>query len=277
MTSLPRNTFKQRLNAHERLVGLWLNLTHHAIADHVRGRAAIGLARQPAEMGGRDPERLGVARYRPMFEKMRVQQFLEPPDQIGAGSARRRAAFRCDLARDETEQSRRQPAQDMRPRETPRGEFREDIHRELAHLRRAVQHRGRRQDAAQSFLRHQHLIQKLGDEGHHPALRARPEREAVNRAGRDIDEAHRPQRVASPLDRDLSAAARDQQHLVQAGVPVRRQFPVVQDRTRGDGLAMDDVGDVTRLAKEIVGLDRRPHRSAHVRFVQENVRLIHFL
>ncbi len=33
MTSLPRNTFKQRLNAHERLVGLWVNFTHHAIAE----------------------------------------------------------------------------------------------------------------------------------------------------------------------------------------------------------------------------------------------------
>jgi 2-keto-3-deoxy-L-rhamnonate aldolase RhmA len=33
MTSLPRNTFKQRLVAHERLVGLWVNLTHHAIAE----------------------------------------------------------------------------------------------------------------------------------------------------------------------------------------------------------------------------------------------------
>ena len=33
MTSLPVNTFKQRLNAHERLVGLWVNFTHHAIAE----------------------------------------------------------------------------------------------------------------------------------------------------------------------------------------------------------------------------------------------------
>jgi 2-keto-3-deoxy-L-rhamnonate aldolase RhmA len=33
MTSLPRNTFKQRLAAHDRLIGLWVNFTHHAITE----------------------------------------------------------------------------------------------------------------------------------------------------------------------------------------------------------------------------------------------------
>ena len=72
---------------------------------------------------------------------------------------------------------------------------------------------------------------------------------------RHIDDVHRPQRVVLSVQRRLAAAAFDQQNLVQPRVAVRGQLPVVQHRPRRDGFAMHDVGQISRLAEEVVDVD----------------------
>lgn len=130
----------------------------------------------------------------------------------------------------------------MGPGKIAPGEFGEDLPHGHAYLRRSAHHGRLRQHASQAFRRRQHLIQHFGGDGKHPALGARFECIAVDMADRHVDDAHRPQRLEASLQRRLSAAAFDQQNLVQPRMPVRREFPFVQHRARRDGFAMHDVG-----------------------------------
>jgi hypothetical protein len=143
------------------------------------------------------------------------------------------------------------------------------------HLRSAA-HDGRgRQHAAQSFRRQQHLVEHFGRDGEHPALRPANEREAVHAADRHVHDAHRRQRIRPLLEPRLSAAALDQQELVQPRMAMRLEGPVMQHRARRNGLAMHDIGQIACLAEQIVGLDRPVCGRLHVRIVQDEQRSVH--
>jgi hypothetical protein len=73
-----------------------------------------------------------------------------------------------------------------------------------------------------------------------------------------------------------AAAALDQQHLVQPGMAVHGQGPVVKHRAGRDRLAMHDVGQVAGLAEQIVDPDRGGRGGAsHVRIVQDKDETLH--
>jgi hypothetical protein len=52
------------------------------------------------------------------------------------------------------------------------------------------------------------------------------------------------------LQHCLSAAALDQQDLMQPRMPVRCEFPFMQDRARRDGFAMHDVRQIAGFAEQ---------------------------
>ncbi|MEY9392424.1 hypothetical protein ABIF93_010745 [Bradyrhizobium japonicum] len=126
-----------------------------------------------------------------------------------------------------------------------------------ADLRRAAHYGRSGQGAAQSFRGKQCLVQNFRGDGQHPALGIGLEAEAVDMADRHVDDLHRPERHHAPVERRLAAAALDHQHLVQPGMAVHGQRPVVQHRARRDRLAMHDVGQIAGLAEEVVDPDCR--------------------
>jgi hypothetical protein len=74
-------------------------------------------------------------------------------------------------------------------------------------------------------------------------------------AYRYIDDLHRSQRYGVSVERCLATAALDQKHLVQPGVAVHGQHPVMHNRARRNRLAMYDVGQIPGLAEEVVDPD----------------------
>jgi len=152
----------------------------------------------------------------------------------------------------------------------PPGEFGEDLLPGHAHPRRAAHHGRLRQYAPQPLRRRQHLIQHFRGDGKYPTLRSRFESEAVDVAAGYMDDAHRPQHMDPSLKGWLSAAALDQQNLMQPRTPVRCGFPFVQNRSRRNGLAMHEVGQVARLAEQVVGPNSSARRGlGHVQIIQD--------
>ena len=91
-------------------------------------------------------------------------------------------------------------------------------------------------------------------EAYHPSLGdLRREAESVRGAGRHQDGGRRGERHGQRLVAHLAAARFDQQQLEQVAVAVRTDRPVVDRRTRSDGLDMDEVecGIVRRVAVQM--------------------------
>jgi hypothetical protein len=68
-------------------------------------------------------------------------------------------------------------------------------------------------------------------------------------ADRHIHDPHRSEWIGAFFQTGLSAAALDQQELVQPCMAVRFELPIMQDGARSDGLAMHDVRQVAGLAE----------------------------
>jgi hypothetical protein len=82
----------------------------------------------------------------------------------------------------------------------------------------------------------------IGGQGQHVALGPGGEAEAVHHPGRDVQQDRQRQVARAPVDGDPRIALPDQHRLVQVGVAVRRDLPVVQAGAVADAFAMQHVG-----------------------------------
>ena len=105
------------------------------------------------------------------------------------------------------------------------------------------------------------VVRKRRDE----ALRAAGEGERVHLAGRTLTSAVGRSATCTALQVQRPAAGAEQEQLVEPGVAGAGELPAVQRRARRDGLDVQRIGQVGRLAEEPVAADRR---CAHVRNVQ---------
>ena len=95
-------------------------------------------------------------------------------------------------------------------------------------------------------------------------------------SGRHVDEHARAEGRCSVIQNGAAATPVDQQDLMQAGMAVGHQFPVVQLRTGLDGFAVNHIGQVAGLAEQVVVENGGLAGVWHVRFVQEISRRVHF-
>ena len=132
----------------------------------------------------------------------------------------------------------------------------------------SIHHTGTRQAAAHIPHTHQNFIQQFIRQRGHPAPGALLEPKSVNVARWHIDQRARRHGPGCTVQTGGAATRLDQQYLVQPGVPVRRQFPAMQDRTLGNRLAMHHIRQMCGFAEQAIRLDRGLHLG-HVRNVQD--------
>jgi hypothetical protein len=170
-------------------------------------------------------------------------------------------------ARRQPQQRGAQTAQHQRPRLAQAAEFLPDLSHDRVHLLARLAHEAAPQRAPHVAHACEHRVQHLVGQGDHEALRIGLKSKCVHVARRHVDQTHGPQRHPFSLQVGHSLALLQQQQLVQFAMPVRRQLPAVQGRSGGDGLAVHDIGQLRRLAKQAVGNEDAVVWS-HVRIVQ---------
>ncbi len=220
------------------------------------------------QVGRRDVQAGGIVGDPQVLVVVLLDHPFEPDAERTVLTLRVRIVQLLQCPRDIAEKQGRQRPEQMSPAEPLRCMLVDDALHNVPVMRLIAADSRLFQDGAQPLGRLQRLIEEFDGNGDDPALRSGFEPEAVNATGRHVDQRSRSQFGLAALDLGAAAAALDQEDLVQMGVSVRPEFPVVDLRPRLDRLAMHDVRQFVVFAEQMVILDGRSQASRHARSVQ---------